>query len=118
MFLSPVLGLFMQPLDIRIELVAIDSPDAPPTDLYRRQFSGSNQGVDLGHADTQISGHVLESKKARFDAGRGLRRSSAPLRSLLGRHSSTIAPVTAQGMDLVPFAVVCGQARATASRRG
>lgn len=118
MFLSPILGFLVQSFDIRLELSPIDSPNAPPSDLHGRQLARSNQGVDLRHADTEISGDVFQSEEARFNPGRGLRRSPTSLRSLLGRHGGTIAPVTVQGVDLFPFAAVCGQVRATARRGG
>lgn len=115
---SPFLRGLVEPLDVSLQLVAIHAPDSSASDLDRGQLAGPNEGVDLGDADTQVCRHVLEREKPRFDPGRGLRRSPTPLRSLLGRHRPTLAPVGPQGVDLVPFARVCGRGRATASKEG
>ena len=114
MFLSPILGLCMQSIDIALELSPVDPPNPSATDLHRRQFTGSNECVDLRNAYRQIGGDVFKGQQARFHAGRGLWRSPTPLRTVAWRHGRTIAPDRALGPDLVPFALVCGRARATA----
>ena len=70
MFPSPLVGFGVEPLDVGIELFAIDAPDPSSAYLHGRQLSRADQRVDLGNADVQIRRHVLECKKSRLDAGR------------------------------------------------
>ena len=74
---SPLLRLFVEAFDVRLELVPIDSPDATAADLDGGQFSRANQCVHLRNAHAEIRGHILEGQESRLDLrtrlfGRGL----------------------------------------------
>lgn len=83
MLLSPLLRLPVEPLDVALELTAVDAPEAATADLDPGQLAGPDQGVDLRNRDVEISGHVLERQKARLD--RSLPRSVLVERRVYGR---------------------------------
>lgn len=100
MFLRPLLGFFVESLDVGLELVPIDPPHPSPADLDGGKIAGSHQGIDLRHAHAQVSGHVVEREEARFDVG---------TRLLWGRllcHASRLARVGDRYLDLISFAAV------------
>lgn len=59
MLRSPLARLFVEPLDIALELILRNSPDSPAPDLDRRKVARSHQRVYLRNADLQIFGDVL-----------------------------------------------------------
>jgi hypothetical protein len=59
MFLSPDLGLVVEPLDKGLELSSVYSPYTPAPDLYGRELAGANEGVSLRHADVEVDRDVL-----------------------------------------------------------
>lgn len=72
MSLGPLLRFLVEPLDVRLELVAVDPPHAAATDLDRREFSIPDECVNLWDADVQKDGHVVEGQEARLsDRGGG-----------------------------------------------
>lgn len=56
---GPRLGLFVEPVDERLELLAIDPPDAPAPDLDRGELAGPDERVDLRNAHAQIGRDIL-----------------------------------------------------------
>jgi hypothetical protein len=59
MFFRPRLGFVMQPLDERLELLAVDSPHASSPYLDRGELAGPDKRVDLRDAHAQVDRHVL-----------------------------------------------------------
>ena len=96
---SPFERFFMQPLDIRLELVAIDPPDSSTTDLYRRETPGSHQRVHLRDAHAEIGSDVIEGQKTRLDLC---------LRALIGRIVLRHRPnLTVGHVEFLDLAFVC-----------
>jgi hypothetical protein len=56
---GPRLGLFVEPVDERLELLSVDSPDAAAPDLDRGELAGPDERVDLRNAHAQIGRDVL-----------------------------------------------------------
>ena len=114
---GPRLGLFVEPVDERLELLAIDPPDAPTPDLDRGELARPDEGVDLRNAHAQIGRDVVEGQEARLDLGPfwALVASDIPV-----GHAPTIAAVDDGYMDLASFAVVWSRDAALrgTSRRG
>ena len=100
MSLSPLLGLIMEPLDVGLELVAVNAPDAPASDLDRGQAPGPDQRVDLGNAHAQIRGDVLEGQEPR------LHLRTRFFRGRLTWHGPRIPTDGDRVMDLMMFATV------------
>jgi hypothetical protein len=67
----PVGRLLVHALDIGLQLQAVDPPDAPPTELHRRQLTAADQRVDLCRTHVEDRGHVLQRVEPGLDAGRG-----------------------------------------------
>ncbi len=68
MSLRPAPRLFVQPLDVGVELLAVDPPDAAPADLDRGEVAGANERVHLGDAHVEVGRHVLERQEPCLDA--------------------------------------------------
>jgi hypothetical protein len=109
MALGPRPGLFVEPVDVDLQLLAIDAPHTPATELDGREVAGPHQCVDLRNADVEVGGHVLESQEAR------LHDRSGPT-VVLGRrwaiHPRTIAPGAVGYRYLTLFAAVWFSTRA------
>ena len=56
---SPLTRFFVKPLDVRLELLTVDSPDPAPAHLDRRQLARADEGVCLRHADGEVGRDVL-----------------------------------------------------------
>ena len=56
---GPRLGLFVEPVDERLELLAIDPPHATAPDLDRGELARPDERVDLRNAHAQIGRDVL-----------------------------------------------------------
>lgn len=69
MFLGPSLGFLVQAIDVLLELLPVYTPDASPADLDRRQLARAHEGINLGHAHTEVFRHLVQSEKSRFDLG-------------------------------------------------
>src|SRR5215218_4834908 len=67
----PVGRLLVHALDVALELQAVHPPDAAPAELDRRQLAAADQRVDLGGADVEDRGHVLQRVEPGLDAGCG-----------------------------------------------
>jgi hypothetical protein len=63
---GPRLGLFVEPVDERLELLAVHPPDATAPDLDRGELARPDESVDLRNAHAQIGRDILESHEARF----------------------------------------------------
>lgn len=103
MFFRPRLGFVMQPLDERLELLAVDPPHPSPPYLDRGELAGPDKRVDLRDAHAQVDRHVVERQEARVDLG--------PLGPLItsGIRAGHVPRITAVGdgyMDLGSFALV------------
>ena len=59
MFPSPLLSFLVEPLNVVLELLAVDPPDPAAADLYGRQLAGADERIHLRHADAQVGGHSL-----------------------------------------------------------
>lgn len=90
MILSPLLGFFVEPVDVFLELTTIDSPHAAAPDLDSGELAGTDERVDLGHADAQVGGNSVQGEETRFDLG----------------HRRTIAVVRVGYLNLRTFAIV------------
>ena len=90
MVLRPLLGLFVEPVDVFLELTPIDPPHPAPPDLDSGELAGTDERIDLRHADAQVGGHVVQGEEARFDLG----------------HRRTIAAVRVGYLNLRTFALV------------
>ena len=105
MFLSPRLSFLMQPIEIGVELVAIDSPDPSAPKFDRRQITGTHERVDLRDAHAQVIRNVLEGQVAGLESR--LNRGFGAFWSALRRgHRPKIAPPDDRYLDLFPFAPV------------
>lgn len=103
MLFSPPSSLFMETLDVSVELLPIDSPDAPAADLDGGELPGAHDRIDLRNADVQEHRHILEREKPRPDARRGL----IALRDFVRiGHAWTLTTLTANFIGLSPFTVV------------
>jgi hypothetical protein len=100
---GPRLGLFVEPVDERLELLAVHPPDATAPDLDRGELARPDESVDLRNAHAQIGRDIVERQEARLDLGpfRPLVPSGIP-----ARHAPTIAAVDDGYMDLASFALV------------
>lgn len=67
MILCPFPRLFVESLDVGLELGLVDAPDTASTDLDRWQFARAHQGIRLWDAHSEIRGHVFKGVKARRD---------------------------------------------------
>lgn len=90
MFLRPALGFLVEPLDVFLELASVDPPHPAAPDLDSGQLARTDQRVDLGDADAQVGGDVIQGEEARFDLG----------------HRGTIAVVRVGYLNLRAFALV------------
>jgi hypothetical protein len=70
MRLRPLPGLLLQPLDVRVELLPVDTPYTPAAELNPGQLSRANKRVGLRCAHVEVGGNVLKGEKPRLDAGR------------------------------------------------
>ena len=61
MSFGPLLRFLVQPLDVGVELLAVDPPHPATSDLDRGQFTGPDERVHLRDADAQVGGHALIS---------------------------------------------------------
>lgn len=68
--LGPRAGFFVEPRDVRLELLAVDAPDPAATDLDRGEASATDQGIHLGHADAEVGGYIFEGQKPGLDPRR------------------------------------------------
>lgn len=66
---DPLSGLGVEAFEIGLELVLVDAPDAPAPKFYGGQFMASYQRVDLGDADVEIGGDLLQRHESGHDAG-------------------------------------------------
>ena len=64
--LRPFVGLMVEAFDVRLELQAIDPPDAPTPDLDRGELTRPHQRIDLGDAHVEVVGHVFKRHEPRF----------------------------------------------------
>lgn len=104
MFLRPGLGLLVKTVEVGVELIAIDPPYAPASQLDSRQITGTNERINLRDAHGEVGRNVLEGEEARLQRlGSGL---GAFGRALCGGHLPTIAPANDRYLDLFPFAAV------------
>lgn len=60
---GPGLGFLVEPLDIGLQLVAVNPPHASSPQLDRRKATGADERVDLGNAHVQVRGDVLEGQE-------------------------------------------------------
>lgn len=102
MSLRPLLSLLVKTLHIGLELGAVDAPYAPSSDLDGRELSRPDQGVDLGHADGQVSRHIFQSEEPGLDVGSAVAGAGVGL-----GHLVTIAPDRLGYLHLASFAAVC-----------
>jgi hypothetical protein len=77
MELGPFRGPLVKPVDVGVQLPLVDPPHPTPTELYRRELAGPDEGVDLCGTHAEIGGDVFESEKAGLHAG-------GPLASVAG----------------------------------
>jgi len=89
---GPLLRLLVQALDIRLELLTVDAPNASPAELYRGQAPRAHQRIYLRNAHIEISRHVFEREKTRLDIRVG--------------HWRRLAPKLPRSMDSFSFASV------------
>lgn len=82
MFFSPRLGLVMKPLDVCLQLLAIDTPHPSAPDLDGRKLTRPHECVDLRHAHAQVRGYVLEREETGLDLGTRLFRRRLPWHGL------------------------------------
>lgn len=66
---SPRLGLLVKFLDVSLELLSVDAPHPAAPDLYCGQLARTDERVDLGNADAEIRGHVLQREETGLDLG-------------------------------------------------
>lgn len=97
---SPRLRFLMKALDVGLELLSIDAPDAATPDLDRRELSRADQGIHLRDADTQIRGDVLQREESRLDLVAGL------VGGRLAWHPHRIPKDNDGYMDLTMFAPI------------
>lgn len=97
---SPRAGLFVEALDVGIELLSIYPPYAAAPDLDGGKRPGAHECIDLRDADIEKSGHVLEGEEARL-----LGSSTGALLVYLS-HKSRLAPNDGGYVDLPSFASV------------
>lgn len=90
------LGLAVKPLDVGVELLAVDPPDAAAADLHGGQIARPNQRVSLSDADVEIDRNVLERQKPRL-YGRSSGRTWFGIRVM--SHPVTIAPPKREHVD-------------------
>lgn len=64
---GPCLRALVEPVDIGLELLLVDAPDPPATDLYGGELAGPDQRVNLRHAHIQENGHIVQGKEAWLD---------------------------------------------------
>jgi hypothetical protein len=74
----PLLCLLVKPLDIRLELLAVDAPHASSAELDRRQAPRANQRIYLRNAHLEVGRHVLKREKTRLYIRVGHLRRVAP----------------------------------------
>jgi hypothetical protein len=67
----PVGRLLVHPLDVRLELKAVDPPHATPAELDRGKLTAADQRIHLGDTHVEDRGHVLQRVEPGLDAGRG-----------------------------------------------
>lgn len=100
MLLGPLLRFLVHPLDVGLELVAVDAPDAAASHLDRRELAGADERVSLRNTDGQISRHIFQGEEA------GLYRRALTARDLVA-HLRKIAGGADGYLDLTLFALVC-----------
>jgi hypothetical protein len=66
---GPFRGLLVESVDVGVQLPLVDPPNSSPTELYRRELPGPDEGIDLRGAHAEIGGDVFESEEARLYAG-------------------------------------------------
>ena len=98
MLAGPRTRFFVQPLDVRLELVPIDPPHSSAADLDRRQVPRSNERIDLRNADAQVGRDIFEREEAGLDG-------PSALLVLLG-HRANLSPASLGILDLKVFACV------------
>jgi hypothetical protein len=105
---SPLLRGPVHALDVGLELRSVDSPHAAAADLDRRKRARPNERVDLGDADVEKRGNVLERVEAGLYAGR-----SASFRTPVRgpRHGSTVASTCPWRGSSGLFAFICPHLR-------
>lgn len=67
MRLGPRLGLFMESLQVGLELCPIYAPDPSSAKLDGGKVPGPYESVNLGHADVQVRRNVLEGQEPGLD---------------------------------------------------
>src|SRR5688572_26421215 len=68
MLLSPSLRFFMQPLEVGVQLVAIDPPDPSAPKLYGRKAPRADQGVHLRNAHAEVRRNIFEREEPRLES--------------------------------------------------
>ena len=101
---GPLLRIFVQPLEIGIELPSIHPPYAPAADLDGGEVARADQRVHLRNTHAQVGRNVFQGHETRFHARRG--RLRALRRTLWRGHGGKIASYDVGSMDLVLFAPV------------
>lgn len=71
MGLGPLGGLLLEAFEPGVELVLVDPPEAAAPDLDGGELAGADQGVDLGGADVEVGGEVVEGEVTRLDVSLG-----------------------------------------------
>lgn len=103
MRLGPGLGFLVEPLDIGLQLIAVDPPHTSSPQLDARKITGANERVGLRNAHIQVRGDVFESQ----EPGLGLRSAWWTLGlCALGAHVSHDSTVTCRSLYLSQFGSV------------
>lgn len=92
-------GLFVHPVDERIELATVDTPDPSATELESGQLSRTDQGVDLSHAHVEHDRRIFQRQEPGLDA-----RRPVTWGDLVLGHAQSVAEVSVS-FWLSPFAV-------------
>lgn len=106
---SPFLCLTMEPLDVGLELLAVDAPEAAAPDLDARQLAGSDERIHLRDRNVEVRGHVFERQETRLDSAlaggvvieRGIHDGGQ-----FFAHTPTIAPRACRQVDSLPVALI------------
>ena len=68
MSFGPLVRLVMKPFDVRLELPAIDPPDASAADLDGWELARPDERIDLRNAHVEEVGNVLKCHEPWFEA--------------------------------------------------
>ena len=89
---DPLFGLGVEAFEIGLELILVDTPDAPAPKFYRGQLMASHQRVDLRDADVEVGSDLFQSHEAGCDTG--------PLAGVLRfAHSGSLAKLASVWLD-------------------